>query len=76
VLHHLKDAEGTPENFRFLLPGESGKIDYKEYAQVLGEIGYHGTVLAEVSTQISSRPGYDGVAAARQCWDNLAPFFA
>jgi sugar phosphate isomerase/epimerase len=76
VLHHLKDAEGTEENFRFLLPGETGKIDYKEYARVLHEIGYKGTVLAEVSTQISNKPEYDAVSAAKRCWDNLAPFFA
>jgi len=76
LVHHLKDCVGTEEKFRFLLPGDSGGIDYKEYAQVLGEIGYRGTVLAEVSTQISEQPGYDALAAAKHCWDNLAPFFA
>ena len=76
VLHHVKDAVGTEEKFRFMLPGDSGGINYKQYAQVLGEIGYRGTVLAEVSTQISEQPGYDGVAAAEHCWKNLAQFFA
>jgi sugar phosphate isomerase/epimerase len=76
VLHHLKDGVGTPEKFQFLMPGDSGKISYKEYAKILGEIGYRGTVLAEVSAQIFDRPGYDGVAAAKHCWDNLSPYFA
>jgi len=76
VLHHLKDSEGTEQNFHFLLPGDSGKIDYKEYAQVLHQIDYSGTVLAEVSTQISNLPDYDAIAAAKHCWTNLAPYFA
>lgn len=76
LCHHLKDTVGTVENFKFLLPGDSGKIDYKEYAQVLHEIGYHGSVLAEVSTQISNQLGYDAIAAAKHCWANLAPYFA
>jgi inosose dehydratase len=75
VLHHIKDGVGTPEKFRFLMPGDSGAVSYKEYAQILREIGYRGTVLAEVSAQIFEQPGYDGVAAARHCWTNLAPFF-
>jgi inosose dehydratase len=76
VVHHVKDSVGTPEKFRFLLPGDSGEIDYKAYAQVLGEIGYRGTLLLEVSAQIFNQPGYDGLAAAKRCWDNMAPFFA
>lgn len=76
VLIHLKDSVGTERNYRFLLPGDSGEIDYQEYARILREIGYQGPVMAEVSVQLSERPGYDGVAAAKRCWDNLAPFFA
>lgn len=76
VFIHVKDSVGTEENYRFLLPGDSGEIDYKEYASILREIGYQGPVLAEVSLQLSERPGYDGVAAAKRCWQNLAPYFA
>lgn len=75
VFIHVKDSVGTEENYRFLLPGDSGEIDYKEYASILREIGYQGPVLAEVSLQLSERPGYDGVAAAKRCWQNLAPYF-
>ena len=76
VAHHVKDAVGTEANFRFLMPGDSGEIDYKEYAQTLGAIGYGGALLLEVSSQIFNQPGYDGVAAAKHCWNNMAPFFA
>ena len=76
VFIHVKDSTGTSEKFRFLLPGDSGMIDYKEYAQILGEIGYRGPVTVEVSVHVSNQPGYDGVAAAKHSYDNLAPFFA
>jgi inosose dehydratase len=76
VFIHVKDSVGPESNYRFLLPGDSGEINYKEYAQILREVGYQGPVLAEVSVQLSERPGYDGVAAAKRCWDNLAPIFA
>ncbi len=76
VLIHVKDSVGTEHSYRFLLPGDSGEINYREYAQTLHEIGYQGAVMAEVSVQLSERPGYDGVAAAKRCWENLAPFFA
>jgi L-ribulose-5-phosphate 3-epimerase UlaE len=76
VFIHVKDSTGTPEKFRFLLPGDSGMIDYKEYAQILGEVGYRGPVTVEVSVHVSNQPGYDGLAAAKHSFDNLAPFFA
>ena len=76
VFIHVKDSMGTAEKFQFLLPGDSGKIDYKEYAQILREIGYRGPVTVEVSVHVSNQPGYDGVAAAKHSFDNLAPFFA
>jgi sugar phosphate isomerase/epimerase len=76
VFMHVKDSVGTPEKYRFLLPGDSGEINYKEYAQIVGEIGYRGPVMVEVSVHVSGQPGYDGVAAAKHSFDNLAPFFA
>ena len=76
VAHHIKDAVGTEEKFRFLLPGDSGEIDYKEYAQTVREIGFRGGLLLEVSAQIFNQPDYDGVAAAKHCWERMAPFFA
>jgi len=76
VFIHVKDSIGSEDNYRFLLPGDSGEINYSEYARILGEIGYRGPVLAEVSAQIFNQPGYDGLAAAKRCWENLAPYFA
>jgi inosose dehydratase len=73
---HVKDSVGTPEKYRFLLPGDSGEIDYKEYARILAEAGYRGPVVVEVSVHVSGQPGYDAVAGAKHSFDNLAPFFA
>jgi inosose dehydratase len=73
---HLKDSVGTEANYRFTLPGDSGEVNYREYAHILGEIGYKGPVLVEVSAQVFGKPEYDGVAAAKRCWENLASIFA
>jgi sugar phosphate isomerase/epimerase len=75
VFIHVKDSVGNAEKFRFLLPGDSGEINYKEYAETLGEVGYHGPVVVEVSIHVSGQPGYDAVAAAKHSWDNLSPYF-
>jgi inosose dehydratase len=72
---HVKDSVGTPEKFRFLLPGDSGEINYQQYAQSLAEVGYRGPVVVEVSVHVSGQPGYDAVAAAKRSWDNLGRYF-
>jgi sugar phosphate isomerase/epimerase len=72
---HVKDSVGTAEKFRFMLPGDSGEINYKEYAQALRDVGYHGPVVVEVSAHVSSQPGYDPVEGAKHSWENLSPFF-
>jgi inosose dehydratase len=69
---HLKDTEHAQGKRGFLLPGE-GTIDYGEYFRLLGESKYRGDVVVEVSSQVFSRPGYDPQAAARQCYNHLAP---
>ena len=73
---HVKDSMGPEASYKFLLPGDSKEIDYKEYNKVLGQLSYKGPVLVEVSAMIFEQPGYDGVAAAKRCWENLAPIFA
>jgi inosose dehydratase len=71
---HVKDAKGTAAKFEFLLPGEQG-IDYADYVKRLIAAGYGGPVVVEVSGQISNKPGYDPVAAAKRSYTNLAAAF-
>ena len=69
---HVKDTEHALGKRGFLLPGE-GSIDYGEYFQLLAKSDYRGDVVVEVSGQVFSKPGYDPVAAARKCYNHLAP---
>lgn len=70
----LKDSEGTPENFTFLLPG-AGATDYIDYFKILRELGYQGFVSVEVSSMVQRQPDYNPSAAARLCYRRLAPAF-
>ena len=72
---HIKDAVGTAEKFEFRLPGETGTVDYAEYFRLLAVEGYRGCVMVEVSGQVSGKRGYDPLAAAKTCYENIAPAF-
>jgi len=74
VFAHIKDVEGPPESFKFLLPGD-GHIDYRAYVAGMKAAGYRGPVVAEVSVDVFDLPGYDPVAAATRVWKNVSPAF-
>ena len=75
VFISLKDSRGTPDNHEFLLAGD-GETDYVSYFRLLKKLGYAGFVSIEVSSMIQRKAGYDPVAAARLCYERLAPAFA
>lgn len=71
----VKDASGTSAKHEYLLPGD-GNTDYLAYFRLLKKLRYSGFVGVEVSSMIQRKPGYDPVAAARLCYERLAPLFA
>ena len=71
---HIKDWTGTPEKFRFALPGE-GSIDYTKYAALLGKLNYKGPIVVEVSTHVLQTPNYDPESAARFVAENVLSKF-
>jgi len=74
VFIHVKDTEHAQGKRGFLLPGE-GTVDYVQMFQLLAPSTYRGDVVVEVSGQLSSKPGYDPLAAASKCYNHLADAF-
>jgi sugar phosphate isomerase/epimerase len=74
VFIHVKDNLTVDGKTEFALPGE-GETDYVDYVQLLKTGGYRGSVMVEVSAQVSSKPGYNPVLAAERCYLNLRPAF-
>ncbi len=72
VFIHVKDTQHSLGQRGFLLPGE-GTIDYGEYFRLLAASSYRGEVMVEVSGQVFAKPNYDPLAAARKCYNHLAP---
>jgi sugar phosphate isomerase/epimerase len=71
----VKDAVERDGRVQFLLPGASGTFDYARLLKLLYDAGYRGDICCEVSSMVSSRPGYDPAAAARTCYRNMARAF-
>lgn len=72
---HVKDARGAPGKFEFLLPGETD-LDYHKLFRLLHANGYRGSVVVEVSSQLSKRPDYDWLTAAELSFKNLSAAMA
>lgn len=72
---HVKDTEHAQGKRGFLLPGQ-GSTDYAALFKLIGQSAYRGDVLVEVSSQVSSKPGYEALAAASQCYNRLADAFS
>lgn len=75
VFVHIKDNVTTDGKTEFALPGDGTRIDYADYLKQLRDAGYRGAVVVEVSSQVSSKPGYDPIAAAKHCYKNIQPAF-
>ena len=71
---HLKDARGTSEDYRFLLPGD-GETDYVTMFRQMRRLGYTGYANVEVSSQIHKHPDYEPISTARGCYDRMATAF-
>lgn len=71
---HVKDSKGTAAKFEFLLPGE-GRTDYVSYAKLVAASKYRGPVVVEVSAQVSNKPSYDAISAAKSSYVALAAAF-
>jgi inosose dehydratase len=71
----VKDAVQQGDRVVFALPGESGTFDYPKLLRLFYDGGYRGDVCCEVSSMVSNKPGYDGLAAARQCYTAMSGAF-
>ena len=71
----FKDAVQRGTRVEFLPPGESGTFAYDRLLRLFYDGGYRGDVCCEVSSMVSSKPGYDPVATARACYGRIARAF-
>lgn len=75
VFIHIKDNLAVAGKTEFALPGDAGDVDYVKYFKMLRDARYKGSVTVEVSGQVFNKPGYDPIAAARRCYQNIQPAF-
>ena len=68
----MRDEDVTKRGERH--PGE-GTTDYSKLLHLIAGAGYHGDVIVEVSSQVSNKPGYEPLTAARKCYNHLSAAF-
>jgi inosose dehydratase len=71
----VKDAYQDGDRVAFALPGEKGAVDFAKILRLFYEGGYRGDVSCEISGMVWGKEGYDPKAAAKACYDNMAPVF-
>lgn len=71
----VKDVEPYRNSFRFRLPGETGQVPHAALLKYFSVAGYRGDVCCEPSGQVWSQPGYDPIAAAKICYQNMFQAF-
>ena len=71
----IKDTVMVGGKARFVLPGESGDIDYAKLLKLFHKGGYRGDINCEVSGMVSGQKGYDPIRAAETSYANIAPAF-
>ncbi|WP_232098528.1 sugar phosphate isomerase/epimerase family protein [Gimesia aquarii] len=74
-LIQVKDTIKKDNKVHFVLPGESGEIDYSKLLKLAVQAGYQGDICCEVSSMVFKQKGYDPIVAAKTCYQNLAPAF-
>lgn len=72
----VKDVIQKNGKTRFVLPGESGRIDYSQLISQFHDGGYRGDICCEVSGQVWSQPGYDPIDCTKTCYENMSSAFA
>ena len=71
----VKDTVMVGGKARFVLPGESGQVDYPRMLKLFHAGGYRGDINCEISGMVSNQKGYDPIATAERCYANIAPAF-
>jgi len=72
----VKDAIRTADDgTTFVLPGESGNIDYVRLLRLFHRHGYRGDVSCEVSSAVWRQEGYDPRSAVQTCYRNMSAAF-
>ncbi|MFT7644257.1 MAG: sugar phosphate isomerase/epimerase [Pirellulaceae bacterium] len=71
----VKDAVEQDGRVVFKLPGAAKTIDFAKLIQQFHTGGYRGDFNCEVSSMVSGQNGYDPIAAAKECYENVDQAF-